>query len=195
MDWVVKDKSTGEILSLMSITYGSGENEYVVSGGDGVYKRYKETAFRKKFEEVTADFSHVIPVIAELVKTNDSAKRIVYPLARRLHPGGYFKVGCLVYFQYDGYSERSLHEDIRQMIMYGCYGNDDSRTFIVLGIDEQNGWPNEDNPDEYGRIRIARYRGSKVPLEKYSVEYNLPICKTGFEIDAYYFLKRYDLPY
>lgn len=197
MDWVVKDKSTGEILSVMSISWGSsGGTEYVVAGKDGVYKRYKETTFKKKYEEICVDFSHILPVITELVKTNEAAKRIVCPLARRLHPGGYFKPGSLVFFQYDGYSEKSVPEDIRHLIMYGGYGNSDSKTFIVLGVeDDPTRYPDDSNPKEYGRVRIARYRGPKVPLDKYTADYNLPLCKTGFEIDAYYFLKRYDMPY
>ena len=197
MDWVVKDKSTGEILSIMCVSYGSGESEYVVAGKDGVHKRYKETTFRKKYEEVNVDFSHVLPVITELVKTNDAAKRIVYPLARRLHPGGYFQPGCLVFFQYDGYSEKAVPEEIRQSVMYGSYGNSASRTFIVLSIedDPSSRYRDYDDPREFGRIRIARYRGPKVSLDKYSIDYYLPLSKTGFEIDAYYFLKRYDMPY
>jgi hypothetical protein len=192
MDWVVKEKATGNIYSILSVSYGSNGTEYVVSKGDGIIRKYKEKAFKKKFENFEADFSHIIPIMSELLKTSEAARRIIHPLARRLHPGGYFQKGVLVYFQYDGYSESSVPEDIRKEIYYGSYGNYESRMFIVLDIRdsfESSGYR------EWGRINIARWRGPKVPIEDYTCSYSLPICKNDFEIDAYYYLKRYDMPY
>ena len=195
MDWVVKEKATGKIFSILCVSYGTHEPEYVISGGDGIILRFSEKKFRKKFEEFEVDFSHVTSVISELVKTNDAAQRLIFPLARRLHPGGYFKEGCLVYFQYSGYTETAVPEDMRREIYYGSYGNYETRMFIVLGLHDDHRSGDHESEREFGRIDIARYRGPGVPLDSYSAAYSLPICKSGFEMDAYYYLKRYDMPY
>lgn len=195
MDWVVKEKATGKIFSILSVSYGCHETEYIISGGDGIILRLKEKKFRKEFEEFETDFSHVISVLPELVKTNDAAQRLIFPLARRLHPGGYFKEGCLVYFQFPGYAETAVPEDIRRELYYGGYGNYETRAFIVLSLRDDFHYRDHEAEREFGRIDIARWRGPDVPIESYASSYSLPICKSGFEMDAYYYLKRYDMPY
>lgn len=195
MDWVVKDKKTGEIKSLMCVSYGgSSGTRYSVAGGDGVYKEYSESGFKSKFEPVKADFSHALSVLTSLIDVNESVRRMICPLARRLHPGGYFTPGALVFFQFDGYCEESLPLDIRKDFKYGgSFRNDDARTFVILSIDDGMYGGGDDR--EFGRLNIAHWKGPGVDLEKYRPDFSLPICKSGYAVDAYYYLKRYDMPY
>ncbi len=192
----VKDKSTGEIFSVIRISWGSGETEYTVVGGDGKFKVYKESAFKRKFEEATVDFSYVFPQLNELSKTNIAVQRLLYPLARRFHPGGYFKPGVLVHFQFSGYQESAVPDEILQKIKYMSYGNDNSMTYIVLDIEDCSDHFSDEGYYEYGRLRIAQYRGPEVPLEDYQCDFCLPICKAGYSLqDAYFYLQRYDMAY
>lgn len=192
MDWVVKDKKTGEIKSVVCISHGSGGIKYTVVGGDGLYKEYSESKYNSLFEPIEVDYSRVLSVLTELVKTNEDAQRIIQPLARRLHPGGYFSPGDLVYFQFDGYCEDSLPMEIRKDFRYGRSFNSTSRTFIVLDVYDEMCTVES---VEYGRLNIAHWKGPDVDIEKYNTDFSLPICKSGFAIDAYYYLKRYDMPY
>ena len=192
MDWVVKDKKTGEIKSVMCVSTGSSGIRYSVAGGDGIYTEYSESKFNSLFEPIEVDYSRVLSVLTELVKTNENAQRMIQPLARRLHPGGYFTPGSLVYFQFDGYVEDSLPMDIRKDFRYGRAFNSTGQAFIVLDVYDGI---RTDESVEYGRLNIAHWKGPGVDIEKYRPDFSLPICKSGFAIDAYYYLKRYDMPY
>lgn len=189
MDWVVEDKKTGEVVSLICVSYGTGGSTYEIIGKDGVHKKMKEKAFNQKYKKVSYDFSKLLPTAAQLIDNCEYIRRFLYPIARKLHPGGYYYPGCLVYFQFDGFIEHNEPVRINRL---------DHTTYIVTKIQDYPyfGWSHEAEDDCLGSIEVARYRGPGVDLEKYEADYHLPLSKDILrEGDAYCYLKRYDLPY
>lgn len=190
MDWVVEDKKTGEVVSLICISWGSSAgNVYEIVGKDGVRKKIKEKEFNKRFQKVSFDFSKILPMALQLVDNCEYIRRFLYPIARKLHPGGYYYPGCLVYFQFDNFLQGSEPVKIDRL---------SHTTYIVTEIQDfpYGGWSIGSEDDCLGSISVARYRGPKVDLDKYDADYHLPLSKDILrEGDAYCYLKRYDLPY
>lgn len=101
MDWVRKNKKTGEIVTILSMRSGSSNREIEFIGGDGITHTLEEGQFNKKFEEIDTDLSFIIPSILEGAKVDYELRSIVHQIARKCTPD-YYKEGMLVYLsKYD----------------------------------------------------------------------------------------------
>ena len=187
MDWVAKNRATGEIVSITRMSCGSKE-EITYLEKDGVQHTLLRSDFDDKFERIEQiDFSFVMPAIMEGCRENFELQKLVFPIARKCTPD-YYKEGDFVYlFCVDsGLSE--FFGKIGQEIHYSI---DQKYIFEIVKIEKQ---PNE--PGLYwlcldyfrgpGKTRKdVKYPDLKVPLQ----------LIRPFARDASMYLKRIDMPY
>ncbi len=175
-----KKKGTEEIVTLLSRSYGGGEDRVKIIGADGISAEFEESKFEKIFEPVTLDFHSVKDQMAELCYLSDKFGWIGKVVMKRLDPT-YFEVGKLVYI-----SNTVLLK--RDNITY--YGGPEHPYVIKWIRPRENPYNNSDTLLEIG---IGLLRRDKDTDE---VDYTFPIYLTRPDPeDAYWFLTRYDKPY
>ena len=177
-DWVVKNKKTGDWFEVLS-TCSDGTAELV--GKDSLEFRITRDELREDYEPFMGDLStdDLRRIISQLQHTSEF-RNLHNAILRRLHPGGYFKVGDLVHFTIAWYTGSDLSKFL-----------DISRVpFQVIDIYEAR--------KEWGMsmIRIKRYSGQPdVKLSK-GYDYEFPMYSDKLTItDAFYCLRKYGSPY
>ena len=143
---------------------------------DGTEKVYKLKYFKKNFTPVLPDYSVLEKHLLEYINQVPEVESVFQQILRRLHPGGYFHVGDIVYGTKEiGYyaSHHRLEEliSIPLEIVEIIKANEDSTTtrFIVM------------------KQKHSISREEKLCIPIYQDRYS--------KIDAYACLKRYDMPY
>lgn len=119
----VRDKKTGKIGVLQSITHGScKDNNGVIHnhcynvklcGEENTEIYYYE---ENDFEYIDHDFSDITSQIMEFIKKDNRNKGIPEIIARRLDPD-YFSIGSIVFFLESGWIDRTAD------YKYGSYGS------------------------------------------------------------------------
>lgn len=177
--WKVKEKFTGDITTVIErvscaagISYKIFENNVLVE--------IPEDDFLSRFEfidEVNL-LDEVKDYIDNYVEEDAYLREYFRMIKRRLYPE-YFKKGVLVHFNkpYTRGDSGSYYE------MYSSRNQ-----YIVVSVVDV---------DQFTTcVRIAKYRGPEVDLDKYSIEYDIPFYKDRVELnDAFNYLSRYDLEF
>lgn len=194
MDWISagKNKKTGEIVTVITISSGTNGTEISYIGGDGI-PHYKTLAkFEKEFDRIDYDFSSLVPYLLEGAKFLEDIRKLLYPLARKCTPD-YYSVGALV-------GVNNIDNNISAIL--GDFGNDiESRIrygglseimFKIIAIEKE--------PTEPGLFWIhlksyswGGYRNCKDDKLREGYDRRVPFYKDRiFSKDAAYYLKRYD---
>lgn len=193
MDWIsaAKNKKTGEIVTVLTISSGTSGTEISYIGGDGV-PHYKTLAkFKKEFDRIDYDFSSLVPYLLEGAKFLEDIRKLLYPLARKCTPDYYF-VGALV-------GVNNIDDDITTVL--GDFGNDIEHRlrygglseimFKIISIDKE--------PTEPGlfwiHLKSFSWGGHRSKDTEFREGYDrrVPFYKDRiFSKDAAYYLKRYD---
>lgn len=97
MDWIGKDKKTGEIVTIFSHSYSGRGQEFTFSGKDGSFRTLSADEFWKIYDPVDYDLSFLFPILNAAAAELTEFRHILLPIARRFYPGGYYHVGDLVY--------------------------------------------------------------------------------------------------
>ena len=174
--WI--EKKTGKTVFIESIrtNYSSeGKKDYIcILNSNG--KREKdilESTFLKNYKKVTPDYSKLLPVFLHFAMNDQELRRRLMILARRLHPGGYFHEGNIVYVT----SPLCLNPDD---IRYGRYLE---RSYKIESIEPDGSIP---------LLSIITLRST----EWYEEQVKVPMYADRFiPTDAYTCLRRYDMPY
>ena len=178
-----RNKTTGEISTIVNTFVGFSCGVCII-GKDGEKKEIELEKFKKDYEVISVDITPVIPALQSYLEVCPQAKNIFFSLMRKIHPGGYFHVGDLVYITYDGASwafgivSRDTH-----LLQFGP-----SNPYIITKISEND-------------LRIHRYISKMPDPEQYENipgELVLPIS-IDIEVisgrDVYSLLSRYDTEY
>lgn len=190
----VKCKKTGDIYNVVCETYGSSGHQYTLIGKDGTKVFVSQKAFDKQYEPVEyPNLKEALAIAEGMFETSSSLRRAIYPIMRRLHPGGYFRPGDLVFLNTpfpmvrDNYSHDAF-----------THGEITVNIFIVVSVSEDVHRSRSDGVDEsIGQVGISHWKGPGVPLEKYDYpDISIPIHKDKYATeDAYFYLQRFDQPY
>lgn len=188
MDWVAKNKKTGEYITITSISSSSSGREIYFLLGDGRPGMLEEKEFDKVYETVDPDLSFVVPTIVEGAKVDWELRNTLAPLARKCTPD-YYKVGSIVLLHRvdNGVSE-----------YFGRFIGDNSDwyinrnlLFVVTGIKE------EFEPGLY-YLELDYFRGPgelSQPDDRFP-DIRVPLnLRRPFARDASRYLKRLDMPY
>lgn len=165
-----------------SITFlldlGESDEESVVGYlKDGITKSYTKKYFDKNFVLEKFDYSNLDKHILQYITTVPELSPVLEQICRRLHPGGYFHVGDIVFGTENigYYSQRDY--DFRlidyPMTITEIKRATDSSTAFIIGMNP--------NYEVYELVNKTLYM--PMYLDRYS------------KIDAYACLRRYDLPY
>ena len=174
--WI--EKKTGKTVFIESLrtSYSSkGNKDYVcILNRNG--KREEdilESTFLKNYEKVTPDYNKLLPAFLDFAMNDKELKRKLMILARRLHPGGYFHVGDVVYVT----SPLCLNlDDFR-------YGRCLERPYQIESINPEGSIP---------LLSIITLRS----IEWHDEQIRVPMYADRFiPTDAYTCLRRYDMPY
>ena len=196
MFYSLKKKDTGEIVTIVSQSWGSHEgHKYTLVGKDGIPKVLSESTVKKNYDPVDyPNLKETLKVVEGLFETSTMLQRAIFPIMRRLHPGCYFNVGDLVHLtspvpkEYDHFSSEG----------FSAYSG--STTFIVVGIEDNDLYfrGSSGEGEAIGNIRICKWKGKGIPLDRYdsSGDICIPLFKDRFsQDDAYFYLQRFDQPY
>ena len=165
-----------------SVTFLLDESdEEYVSGylKDGIAKEYSKKYFDKNFVLEKFDYSSLDKHIMQYITTVPELSPVLKQICRRLHPGGYFHVGDIVFGTENiGYYSPRDKDYGSGLIDYPMTITEikrvtDSSTAYIIGM-----CPNYNIHDMVNKtLYIPMYQ------DRYS------------KIDAYACLRRYDLPY
>lgn len=177
---VWRNKNTGKTVFIQDevanfSTSGSRHSDVVVLDDKGQKQMaINSKDFRKDYEKVDFDINRLLPSLLQyLSNTNTSIYRSLEVIARRLHPGGYFQVGCIVFI----ISPLFLCEtDLR-------YGQTCEKPYEIINI-----YPSVDVPLLNFLVLESKY------YQKDTIEVPMYHDRIS-EVDAYSCLRRYDLPY
>ncbi len=96
MDWVMRDKKTKEVVSVLSQSWSSKGTRITYAGKDGQRHEVSDRTFNGQFEQVDFDMSSLVPYILEAYKFDGVIRRTLDPLARKCFPN-YYNVGDMVF--------------------------------------------------------------------------------------------------
>ena len=188
MDWVAKNKKTGEYITITTISSSSSGREISFLLKDGKLGTLEEKEFDKKYEVVDPDFSFVVPTIVEGAKADWELRNILAPLARKCTPD-YYKPGNIVLLHRidNGVSE-----------YFGKFVGDNSDwytnrnlLFVIIGIKEDY-----ELGLYYLELDYFRGPGDLNPPNDRFPDIRVPLnLRRPFARDASRYLKRIDMPY
>lgn len=189
MLYSLKNKNTGEIVTIVGESWGCRGHDYTVIGKTGKKVVLSEKALKKNYTPVEyPDLDKVLKVVAGIFDTSQTIRRAIFPIMRRLHPGGYFNVGDLVFMD-----APYITREADNISSLGWNSYTGTTTFIIRDI-----IPDFSKGDGYDSVVIAPWRGPKVALDKYDGinDIAIPISTDRYtEQDAYFYLHRFDQPY
>lgn len=188
MDWVAKNKKTGEYVTITSISSSSSGREISFILGDGRTATLEDEKFDKKYEVIDPDFSFVIPTIVQGAKVDWELRNVIAPLARKCTQD-YYKPGSIVLLhcvdngvcEYFGkFLDNNGWYDSRRVMLFVISGvkEDYELGLNYLELDYFRG------PGELSKMD-NRYPDVRVPLN----------LRRPFAHDASRYLKRIDMPY
>ena len=201
MDWVMKNKKTGEIVSILSQSWGTDGSKVYYAGRDAVCHEMMEKDFLKKFEQIEVNLEYLVPYILEASKADCQMRKIIHALARKCTPG-YYNVGDTVHVInidegiegcFDGYLTM---RDMRTGYYYYDHGRD-RLSFKITAINNLNNVEaglfefelsstRNDEEEEKDVLDSSIIKAPKYLTKVYFFKTRL------FAKDASYYLKRYD---
>ena len=98
MDWICKNRETGEIVTVLSKVSATWESVVNYTGRDLVLRSMSVEEFDKTFENIVYDLSSVLPYISEAANVFPQIREVLYPLARKLDHN-YFNIGDTVFVE------------------------------------------------------------------------------------------------
>ena len=176
-----KNKKTGNIITISTVSYGSSETEVTFFDGEGVKLSMKESKFFNEYESQVNDYQEIKEQIAELCNLDSDFAKLGNIVLKRRDPD-YFKVGAIVYLDY--YSGFFVK-------------NDDYRYYVGPEHPYQIVKMDKDLDRECTTPIIWVYlakAGKK--SDGWDCDYRIPLYVTMPNMkDAYWVLNRYDKPY
>lgn len=175
-----KNKKTGKIVFVQDqiTNYGSSEIKTIVKVLDSEGQQLsdiKAETFQKNYEKVEFEIERLLPSLLQYLSDTSLYSKLEV-IARRLHPGGYFQIGCTVFITSPLFLDES---DLR----YGYAASTCEKPYKITNIR-----PSETIP----LLNILTLES--VYYRKETIEVPMYLDRIS-EIDAYSCLRRYDMPY
>jgi hypothetical protein len=171
-----KNKKTGEIVFVLDqiITYGSKQESIVkvLDSGGQQLSDIKTENFQKNYEKIEFEVERLLQSLLQYLSDSSLYSKLEI-IARRLHPGGYFQVGCTVFIT------SPLFLDVNDFRRASSC----EKPYKITNIR-----PSETIP----LLRILTLES--VYYRKETIEVPMYLDRIS-EIDAYSCLRRYDMPY
>lgn len=177
-DWVVKSKKTGDWFEVLS-TCSDGTVELV--GKDSLEVRITRDELQEDYEPFMGDLStdDLRRIISQLQHTKEF-RELHNAILRRLHPGGYFKVGDLVHFTMSWYTGGDINRYIN-------FSRVPFKITDIYNVHRQWG---------VSMVRIKRYSGQPIISPGEGYDYEFPMYSDKLTTtDAFYCLRKYGSPY
>jgi hypothetical protein len=173
-----KNKKTGKIVFVQDqiTSYGSSEVKAVVKILDSEGQQLsdiKVETFQKNYEKIEFEIEKLLPSLLQYLSDTSLYSKLEV-IARRLHPGGYFQVGCTVFIT----SPLFLDDSDLKYAASTC-----EKPYQITNIQPSNTIP---------LLNILTLESKY--YRKETIEVPMYLDRIS-EIDAYSCLRRYDMPY
>jgi hypothetical protein len=172
-----KNKKTGKIVFVKDqvLSYRNSKPESVVEVLDSEGQQLndiKTEDFQKNYEKIEFDIERLLPSLLQYLSDSSLYSKLEI-IARRLHPGGYFQVGCTVFIASPLFLDEN---DLRRATI--C-----EKSYKITNIR-----PSETIP------LLSILTLESVYYRKETIEVPMYLDRIS-EVDAYSCLRRYDMPY